>query len=88
MSSRNKWRIILDVVVLLAPFFLPWWLGGLLVLIGIAYFRFYFEGLVAAIVTDMFYGRADMSFFKSASFIILVIIVLSEFVIKPRVRNV
>lgn len=73
-------RSIFTIAIFTAVLFGPWWLSFLLIFIGIVFFDFAVESILAAFLIDMFYG-VDLPRVIDGPFVVsLVAIVL--FVVK------
>ena len=82
----NKTRVAFGIVALVLVFFGAWWAILLFSSIGIVYFKSYIEAPVIGFITDLVYG-SSLTHFVPYSFLILVIIfVLLEYIVKPRLR--
>jgi len=85
MKKDIIFRIIYDLVVLLAVFVLPWWLSSILVILGLFLFRSFYEIFIPALAMDSLYGNSGGSFVLSNIFsIFAVILFLLSYSIKTR----
>lgn len=64
----------------------PWQLTALIILIGLLTFRWFVEAIVGAILINLFYGQSDNITFTNPLLLVLLILVLLEIVLKPRLR--
>ena len=81
-------RIIVDLILLLAIFIMPWWLSLLLIIAAIFYFNTFYESVIFAILLDGFYGIPGLTFYGINAFfttVIGVIFILLIF-LKPRLK--
>lgn len=61
-------RIILDIVLILSVFILPWWVTAIVALAGMFMFAGYYEFLVVAVMMHSLYGIHGTGFAASAAF--------------------
>ena len=58
----NNIELILRILVLLSPFFLPWWLAVIFILAALFYFDTYYEILILGFFFDVLYHSANTMF--------------------------
>ncbi len=81
-------RILASFVLLLSVLYMPFWLSVILVLAGMTYFSFFWEGVILFFLSDLLYGTSEIRFFNIffistiISFLFLVIIEL----LKKKIR--
>lgn len=56
-------RILTSIILIFSVLFLPFWLSVILVFAGMAYFSFFWEGVVALLISDLLYGVREVKFF-------------------------
>jgi len=52
-------RVIFDVVLILSAFILPWWVSGLLALIGIFIFDDFYEFVITGVIYYSLYANIN-----------------------------
>lgn len=52
-------RIILSIASLLSILFLPYFISAILVVLGMFYFKLYFEGLFILLISDFIYAAPE-----------------------------
>lgn len=81
-------RIICDLILFFALFFLPWWGTVLLAFIFMILFRCFWEGIVVALFIDSLYSFPDAKFYGRFGFFIisaaLILLIIEN--IRPRIR--
>ncbi|MBU1046948.1 hypothetical protein KKH36_04195 [Patescibacteria group bacterium] len=53
--GADKTRIIITLCLFLGIFILPWWLLAVLFILGFIKINYYYEGLILALIYDIFY---------------------------------
>jgi hypothetical protein len=81
-------RIICDIILFFAVFFLAWWLTALLIFVFMILFKRFWEGIVAALFIDSLYSLPLAGFYGrfgifTASAVVILIIIEN---IRPRIR--
>jgi hypothetical protein len=59
-----KQRLLVSVLILLAIFFLPYWLYLPLLFLGMVFIPFYWEAILLAFLIDVLYGPGTSLFFS------------------------
>jgi len=61
MNIENKIfvRIVIDVLLLISIFILPWWFTVIAAAISIFFFKFFLESVVAALIVDVLYAPSS-----------------------------
>ncbi|MEK7088901.1 MAG: hypothetical protein AAB913_02105 [Patescibacteria group bacterium] len=83
-----KKRILVFLILLLSILYMPFWLSIILILIAMAYFLFFLEGIVLFFLSDLLYGTSEIRFLNIffistiISFLFLIIIEL----LKKKIR--
>ncbi|MDP2789272.1 MAG: hypothetical protein Q8O46_04500 [bacterium] len=75
-------RVFFSFLLLLAVLFMPFWLSGILALIGIAFFRTYWEAVVLLFFSDMLLGTSETKFLNFtlvSSALTLLVLILFQF---------
>lgn len=55
-SNGVKKRIIFDLVLLIAIFYVPWWVIGIAAFIGVFMYPLYYEIIIVGVILDILYG--------------------------------
>ncbi len=86
--SQTKYRVLSNLLIVLALFTMPWWFTVLLVLAAIFLFKHFFESLFFAIVLDSYYGAPGASFVGPNIFFLTVLggTFLLSFFLKKHLR--
>lgn len=58
----NKTCIFLRILIVLSPFFLPWWISLILALAALFYFESYYEIVLIGFMYDVLYYSANTAF--------------------------
>jgi hypothetical protein len=58
----SKIFILIRILILLAPFFLPWWISLIAVLAAVFYFDSYYEIILIGFMYDVLYHSANTMF--------------------------
>ncbi|MEY4440616.1 MAG: hypothetical protein RLY49_242 [Candidatus Parcubacteria bacterium] len=58
----DKIRIVIRILILLSPFFLPWWLVIIFTLAALFYFETYYEIFLIGLFFDVLYHSANTKF--------------------------
>jgi len=79
-------RIIYGLVVCLSIVLGPWWVSGVLILVGIVFIPRYIEGIIFAFIMDIIFQNpgANLSWWFTIS--TLALLLVFEGVIKNKVR--
>jgi len=79
-------RIILDIVLFLSIFLVPFWLQGILALVLLFYFRNYYEFIVIFLVSDLVYSVSESRFFgiKIFSFFVSIFVFIGVQFLKTK----
>jgi len=86
MYQHIRNRIFVDLGIFFFVLILPWWLNLILVFVGIIHFRYYWEAVFFGICLDLFYSKPDILIFSSAMFVAMLLVLITEFFVKPRLR--
>ncbi len=81
-------RVLTSIILLVSVLFMPFWVSVILSLLGIIYFRYYFEAALILLISDVLYGVPEPKFFDMvfiSSITAIIGIVLTEF-IKKKLR--
>ncbi|KKS44558.1 hypothetical protein A3I25_02015 [Candidatus Nomurabacteria bacterium RIFCSPLOWO2_02_FULL_42_17] len=84
-----KWfRILANIALLVAVLWLPFWVTVLLVLVGLFYFRNYYEALIALLLIDLIYGvpLARWGGWPLVSFSIGIVLFIGAEILKRRLK--
>lgn len=60
-----KWRIVLDIILCISVFLLPWWVTAFLVCVGIFVWDNFYEAFIIAIITFAVYRVPESRFIAS-----------------------
>lgn len=55
------WRISADILLFVSIYILPWWFSIFALVVLILIFRFYWEGLAAALLADILYAPPTLA---------------------------
>ncbi len=81
-------RIIIDCILILSAFFVPWWIPMLGGLIAIVFFNSYYEIVVLGVILDSLYNASIPRFYQF-QFVLTLTSILAVFcigAIKERLR--
>ncbi len=74
-------RFLLELVLLLAIVFLPWWVSVAYAVFLLFYFKIFYEIVVFGLLIDLLYGKGDYQF----AIFFFGLLILSA-LIKPRLK--
>lgn len=81
-------RILTDIVLLLTMLFLPWWVVFFVAMIGIFFFSWYVEAIIAVLVIDSLYGyNVQISFLGMSFSLILTVLMVCVYVALTQVKK-
>lgn len=85
--SKISQRILLDIVIVLSVFYLPWWISAILVAIGAFFFDKFYEIFFIGLLLDILYGVKTEKFY-GVWFIFTVVFTLIYIIIKYFKKNI
>lgn len=74
-------RILASVVLLFSVLFLPFWVSVILALVGMIYFRVFWEAVALFMLSDVLYGAPQVKFFNLvfvSFFVSLLVLIIVE----------
>jgi hypothetical protein len=75
-------RIIFSIVLIILAFVAPWWIGFILALAGLFYFKGLYEVIAVGIILDSLYGASFSIFgfnFVFTAFFLIAFYIISTF---------
>ncbi|MFA6258704.1 MAG: hypothetical protein WCX79_03315 [Candidatus Paceibacterota bacterium] len=81
-------RILFSVLLLISILFSPFYVSVIIGILGIIYFKFYFEAIILFFLSDMIFGTAREGLFSIvfiSSVLSLVFLILTE-IVKTKIR--
>ena len=78
--------MLVDFVLILSVFTLPWWAGALVGALGVVVFPWFVEIFFASVVLQLFYGGSDSFTWTNAILICSLFLVIFEIIGKPNLR--
>jgi len=75
-------RIIAFIVLLFSVLFLPFYISAILAILGMFYFKIFWEAIIVLLLSDLLYGTKEAKFSNTlfVSFIVsILILILIEF---------
>ncbi len=81
-------RILASIVILISLLHMPFWLSLTLVVVAMAYFSYYYEGIALFFISDLLYGVSEaryLNIYFLATIIALVLLVSIE-ILKKKIR--
>jgi hypothetical protein len=82
-------RILASFLILISILFWPFWVSAILALLGIIYFRVFWEAIVLFFISDLLFGIGENRFWNItlvATIFIVILLLLVEF-IKRKLKN-
>lgn len=81
-----KKRIIFDLILFGAIFYLPWWIIAILAFIGAFVWPMYYEIIAFGVIVDVLYGANSSTFAGLASVLAAVVILFAASYARRAVR--
>lgn len=81
-----KKRIIFDLILLSAIFYLPWWIVAILAFIGAFVWPMYYEIIAFGVIVDVLYGANSSILSGLASVFVAVVILFAASYARKAVR--
>jgi len=69
-------RICVALILLLSVLFMPFWVSLLLAFVGMIFFSFFVEALVALLISDLLFGVKEVRFFNIYFVSLLIAVVM------------
>jgi len=69
-------HVIVRILIILSPFYVPWWAVLLFVLAALSFYSSYYDVLVIAFIADVLYG-SEHTFFGLYGFVLIGCVLLA-----------
>lgn len=81
-------RILFSVLLLISILFFPFYIPIIIGILGIIYFKFYFEAIILFFLSDMIFGTAREGLFNIVfiSSLLSLVFMISTEIVKTRIR--